>query len=331
MVVDTFADATHVEKMLEERRLISRILSGDATAERQLYDTHVDRVFRLAYRMTGDVTQAEDLTQDTFIRAFDRLADFRMDGPFAGWLHRVATSVILTGLRKRKRLQSVESVRDDLEWAAGAGMDSDPDLKRSIDRAVSGLDDNHRLVFVMHDMEGYTHQEIATAVDAPVGTIKARLSSGPAETAGRPGRTGTEPGDEMMDDKDISEMARRHNEPPEVPRDRMWARIDAARADRRQVVTADFQPRRSPAFRILRLTAAVAAVLVLGILIGRMTQETGTPPVIDSAPVAVVSRNPLLTPATCAATSTPWPRATCSDGPTSCSPISRCAPAARTT
>ena len=176
MVVDTFADTIHVEKMLEERRLISRILAGDAAAERQLYDTHVDRVFRLAYRMTGDATQAEDLTQDTFIRAFDRLADFRGEAPFAGWLHRVATSVILTGLRKRKRVQSVESVRDDLEWVAGSSPGSDPDLKRSIDRAVGGLDDNHRLVFVMHDMEGYTHQEIATAVDAPVGTIKARLS-----------------------------------------------------------------------------------------------------------------------------------------------------------
>jgi len=176
MVVERDVHGLHVEKMLEEHRLISRILAGDAIAERQLYDTHVDRVFRLAYRMTGDATQAEDLTQDTFIRAFDKLADFRGDAPFAGWLHRVATSVILTGLRKRKRVQSVESVRDDLEWAAGAGQQPDPDLKRSIDRAVDGLDDNHRLVFVMHDMEGYTHQEIATAVDAPVGTIKARLS-----------------------------------------------------------------------------------------------------------------------------------------------------------
>ena len=161
---------------MEERRLISRILAGDAAAERQLYTEHVDRVFRLAYRMTGDATQAEDLTQDTFIRAFDRLADFRGDAPFAGWLHRVATSVILTGLRQRKRVQSVESVRDDLEWVAGAGPVPDPDLKRKIDRAVDGLDENHRLVFVMHDMEGFTHQEIATAVDAPVGTIKARLS-----------------------------------------------------------------------------------------------------------------------------------------------------------
>jgi RNA polymerase sigma-70 factor (ECF subfamily) len=162
--------------MLEERRLINRILAGDAAAERQLYEEHVDRVFRLAYRMTGNATQAEDLTQDTFIRAFDRLADFRGDAPFAGWLHRVATSVILTGLRKRKRVQDVESIRDDLDWVAQPVTESDPDLKRSIDRAVSGLDENHRLVFVMHDMEGFTHQEIATAVDAPVGTIKARLS-----------------------------------------------------------------------------------------------------------------------------------------------------------
>ena len=176
MVVDTHADDIHVERMLEERRLISRILAGDAVAERQLYEEHVDRVFRLAYRMTGDATQAEDLTQDTFIRAFDRLADFRGDAPFAGWLHRVATSVILTGLRKRKRMQDVESLRDDLEWTAGAGPENDPDLKRSIDRAVDGLEENHRLVFVMHDMEGFTHQEIASAVDAPVGTIKARLS-----------------------------------------------------------------------------------------------------------------------------------------------------------
>jgi RNA polymerase sigma-70 factor (ECF subfamily) len=162
--------------MLEEHRLISRILTGDAAAERQLYDTHVDRVFRLAYRMTGDATQAEDLTQDVFIRAFDRLAEFRGDAPFAGWLHRVATSVILTGLRKRKKLQGIESLRDDLEWTAGPAPVGDPDLKRSIDRAVGGLDENHRLVFVMHDMEGFTHQEIAAAMDAPVGTIKARLS-----------------------------------------------------------------------------------------------------------------------------------------------------------
>ena len=148
----------------------------DVTAFEQLVAKYQKSVFNVALYKSKNYFDAEDLTQDTFIRAFDRLADFRGEAPFAGWLHRVATSVILTGLRKRKRVQDVESIRDDLEWVAGPTTNSDPDLKRSIDRAVGGLDENHRLVFVMHDMEGFTHQEIATAVDAPVGTIKARLS-----------------------------------------------------------------------------------------------------------------------------------------------------------
>ena len=161
---------------LDERTLIRRILTGDAAAERQLYETHVDRVFRLAYRMTGDMTQAEDLTQDTFIRAFDRLADYRGECAFGGWLHRVATSVILTALQKRKRLQNVESLREDMAAVSGAGKVENPDLRRTLNRAIDVLDDSHRMVFVMHDMEGFTHQEIATAMGTPVGTAKARLS-----------------------------------------------------------------------------------------------------------------------------------------------------------
>jgi len=169
-------DPPYAGEDLDDRDLIRRILDGDAAAERQLYETHVERVFRLAYRMTGDATQAEDLTQDTFIRAFDRLADFRGESAFGGWLHRVATSVILTALQRRKRLQSIESLREDLTAVSGAETAEDPDLRRTLDRAVAGLDENHRLVFVMHDVEGYTHQEIASAMDTPVGTAKARLS-----------------------------------------------------------------------------------------------------------------------------------------------------------
>lgn len=170
------ARANAEDGALDDRELIGRILAGDAAAERELYDRHVERVFRLAYRMSGDATQAEDLTQDTFIRAFDRLADFRGDGPFGGWLHRVATSVILSALQQRKRRQGVESLRDELPERPAAGGERDPDLRRRLHRAIDGLDDNHRLVFVMHDMEGYTHHEIASAMGTPVGTAKARLS-----------------------------------------------------------------------------------------------------------------------------------------------------------
>ncbi len=161
---------------MDERGLIQQILQGNPDAERRLYDNHVDRIFRLAYRMTGDATLAEDLTQDTFIRAFDRLSDFRGDGAFGGWLHRVATSVIFSGLRKRKRVQELEYPKEDLSMYGEQSTTGDPELRRRLDRAVASLDDSHRLVFVMHDMEGFTHREIASAMDTPVGTAKARLS-----------------------------------------------------------------------------------------------------------------------------------------------------------
>ena len=178
---------------MEERVLITKVLQGDAEAERLLYERHVDKVYRLAWRMAGDATQAEDLTQDAFIRAFDRLADFRGDAPFGAWLHRVAASVILSALRKRKRVQSVESLRDDLEPLGAAVPETDHDLKRRLASAVDGLYDPHRMVFVMHDMEGFTHQEIAAAMDTPVGTAKARLSRARAKLRAALSGPGPEP------------------------------------------------------------------------------------------------------------------------------------------
>lgn len=163
---------------MDDRELTRRILSGDAAAERRLYDAHVDRVYRLAYRMCGDATLAEDLTQDTFLRAFDRLGDWRGDGPLGGWLHRVAVTVILGGLRRRGRIRRHETAVEGLEDLAVAAPapERDPALGRRLERAVAALDDVHRLAFVMHEMEGFTHEEIAAASGAPVGTIKARLS-----------------------------------------------------------------------------------------------------------------------------------------------------------
>lgn len=158
--------------------MIRNILAGDAMAQRGLYDAHVGRVYRLAYRMTGDATMAEDMTQDTFIRAFDRLGDFRGDGAFGGWLHRIATSVIYSALRKRQRIRQFEVVEEDPEILESAMAVPAPDreLRRRLDLAIGKLDLNHRLVFVMHELEGFSHQEIAEAMDTPVGTAKARLS-----------------------------------------------------------------------------------------------------------------------------------------------------------
>jgi RNA polymerase sigma-70 factor (ECF subfamily) len=158
-----------------DAELIAGVLRGDQRAERTLYDAHVDRVYRLAWRMAGDETLARDFTQDTFIRAFDKLADFRGDSSLATWLHSIATSVILNGLKKVKRIHGRELGGDELPEVTIPTRDAEPDLKIRLRRAIDGLPDGYRTVFVMHDVEGYTHEEIASALGIQAGTSKAQL------------------------------------------------------------------------------------------------------------------------------------------------------------
>jgi RNA polymerase sigma-70 factor (ECF subfamily) len=99
---------------VDERELIRRVLGGDAAAERALYDRHVDRVYRLAYRLAGgDRDLAEDFTQEAFVRAFDRLGEFLGEAALSTWLHSITVSVGLNGMRKVKRWQSRESELND--------------------------------------------------------------------------------------------------------------------------------------------------------------------------------------------------------------------------
>ena len=161
---------------MSEQQLIERVRAGDEGAERALYDAHVDRVYRLAYRMAGDPDLAQDFTQEAFIRAFARIADFRGEAAFGTWLHAIASSVILNGLRKVTRFRRREA---DLEAAAHVGheaVSAEPDLKQRLREALDRLPDKYRMVVVMHDIEGYTHDEIGAALNMPAGTSKAQLS-----------------------------------------------------------------------------------------------------------------------------------------------------------
>lgn len=160
---------------MEEAQLVAGVLAGDPVAERALYDRHVDRVYRLAYRMAGDETMARDFTQDTFVRAFGKLAEFRGDSSLATWLHAIATSVILNGLKKVRRIRSREIDGDELPDVAVPRRDAEPDLKLKLARAIDALPDGYRAVFVMHDVEGYTHEEIGSALGIQAGTSKAQL------------------------------------------------------------------------------------------------------------------------------------------------------------
>ncbi len=156
--------------------LVGRVLAGDPLAERELYDLHVDRVYRLAFRLTGDSELAADCTQEAFIRIFDRLATFRGEAALSTWITSVAYSVIYNALRKTKRFRENSVDFDLIEIPVPALPNGEPDLKASLDRAVAGLPDGYRTVFVMHDVEGYTHGEIARSLGIQEGTSKAQLS-----------------------------------------------------------------------------------------------------------------------------------------------------------
>ncbi len=162
---------------MNEQQIIDEARRGDAAAFRRLYDTHVDRVYRLTYRMCGDDDMARDFTQEAFVRAYRKLDQFRGDAAFSTWMHSIAVSVALNGLRKvdrhRKRERSLE---DAAPLAAPGRGPADPHLRDRLRSAIDDLPEIYRTVFLMHDLEGFNHAEIAEALDVAEGTSKARLS-----------------------------------------------------------------------------------------------------------------------------------------------------------
>jgi RNA polymerase sigma-70 factor, ECF subfamily len=160
---------------VNDRELIGRVLAGDPGAERALYHAHVDRVFRLVYRMAGDLDRAQDWVQETFIRAFDRLATFRGESALGTWLCSIAISVSLNGLRQVRRAREREVALDDAVPLGHQPREADPDLRTRLGEAIDALPDGYRAVFVMHDVEGYTHDEIARTLGVQPGTSKAQL------------------------------------------------------------------------------------------------------------------------------------------------------------
>ena len=158
-----------------EQQLISRVRAGEPAAQRELYDAHVDRVYRLAFRLAGDDELAQDFTQLTFIRAFEQIGGFRAESSLATWLHSIGVSVALNGLRKVKRLHTREASLEEAEMVGSAAREADPDLKERLQRAIDGLNEKFRTVFLMHDVEGFTHEEIGELLNIPAGTSKTRL------------------------------------------------------------------------------------------------------------------------------------------------------------
>ncbi|HEY2066286.1 MAG TPA: sigma-70 family RNA polymerase sigma factor [Gemmatimonadaceae bacterium] len=163
-------------RVTDQRELVERARRGDPAAQRVLYDAHVDRIYRLTFRLTGREHMARELTQDAFVRAFAGLGSFRGASAFGTWLHTIAVSVTLNELKRLARQRAREAPLEDALTESRDARPSDPLLRQRLAAAIAGLPEGCRTVFLMHDAEGYTHEEIASALGVSPGTSKAQLS-----------------------------------------------------------------------------------------------------------------------------------------------------------
>jgi RNA polymerase sigma-70 factor (ECF subfamily) len=151
-----------------------RAATGDHAAFERLYRKHVARIHTLVRRMAGP-DPADDLTQDVFIRAWDKLASFRAESAFGTWLYRLAVNVVLS--RRRSEKNERTWIIDDEVAAAMVGTGGHhPATRIDLDTAIARLPDGARKVFVLHDVEGWTHEEIAEEMGLVPGTSKSQLS-----------------------------------------------------------------------------------------------------------------------------------------------------------
>ena len=149
--------------------------AGDSRAFERLYRAHSDRVFSLCARMTGDRVAAEELTQDVFVRAWEKLVQFRGESAFGTWLHRLAANVILTARKRARRAGGWWAASDEEPDDLPARVTQQPGETGDLEGAIAKLPGGARRVFVLHDVEGYRHEEIGSMLGITSGGSKAQL------------------------------------------------------------------------------------------------------------------------------------------------------------
>ena len=151
---------------------------GDRRAFERLYRAHADRVFTLCARMVGERHRAEELTQDVFVRVWEKLGQFRGDSAFGTWLHRMAVNVVLNDRQaERRRRDKHDDGIDDMDALSYSDTRPlpVPGLSIDLEAAIATLPPGAKKVFVLHDVEGYTHEEIAGMLGVTSGGCKAQL------------------------------------------------------------------------------------------------------------------------------------------------------------
>ena len=182
-VVRTRQFAADPAAMREQAEILSRAQAGDHHAFAQLYTLHKRRIYSLCLSMVGSVAEAEDLTQEAFLQFHRKIGTFRGESALSTWLHRLAVNVVLMHLRKKGlQLTSLDEVMEPSPDQRPGRSFGAPDLtltgaidRLALQRAIDDLPAGYRLIFVLHDIEGYEHNEIATLLDCSIGNSKSQL------------------------------------------------------------------------------------------------------------------------------------------------------------
>jgi RNA polymerase sigma-70 factor, ECF subfamily len=169
--------------------LVERCRQADERAFDEIVQRHKNKIYNYVCRMTNDSPDAEDITQEVFIKAYVSIGTFRNDASVDTWLYRIATNLVIDRFRRGKRAPQTVPVLEDEEDALhelpATERDSDPaaqaqlaELQGEVKRALAALPPKLRSAIVMHDLEGLSYEEVAAAVGCPVGTVKSRLFNG---------------------------------------------------------------------------------------------------------------------------------------------------------
>lgn len=162
----------------DERDLINRSRAGDLDAFEGLVRTHQDRIYNLAYRITGNREDASDASQDAFVRAYQAMPRFREDAAFSTWLHRIATNAALDLVRRRP---AAPPVALPINHPAPGGPEHEAcrrEISRRVQAALGGIPVEFRAAVVLRDLQGLAYDEIARVLRVPVGTVRSRLARG---------------------------------------------------------------------------------------------------------------------------------------------------------
>lgn len=171
----TLGASSTVNLETDEARIVSLAQAGDRSAFEHLYRRNLGRVYAVCLRLTGRPAEAEEMTQETFIRAWQKLGSFEGRSRLSSWLHRLAVNVVLNERRSKKSAASRELLVEDPPEESSPAPHTAPGEGVDLEQAITSLPEGARHVFVLYDVYGYRHEEISEITGIAVGTSKAQL------------------------------------------------------------------------------------------------------------------------------------------------------------